>query len=776
MANYEHLQLIRLPEQLERRKHGGGRAPERNIGVHSAKIGAQLDTAVAEQRERRKPEFVDPSLVLRVRMTGGAMEADWEQLGLTLLASDPDRTLVLFSSSEDMAAFRERLAAFAGGPPPDQKGTPYAAFIGGIEEIGSLTPQDRIGIALREEGFTATDDFLDDVSYLLDIELWDLGRRELRARKLEQLENYIAARDGEVIDRYIGPSITMLRTRCAGQIVRTLLTIEDIQAVDLPPKADVTTGEALQLTLDALPTLGPVDANTPTIGVIDSGLNAHPFIEDVLVGAIGVPEELGSADAWGHGTRVAGVALFGDLRSQLSTGTLLRHARIASAKVVNDSGNFDDRRLVPAQMRQAITRLAQEFGCRIFVISLGDAKRTYDGSKVGAWAATLDELARELNVLIIVSAGNRQPRGGNRIEQAVTEYPGYLLESANRFCEPAGAMNVVTVGALAHDEGLGPEFEEDVKVRPITRALEPAPFTRIGPGINGAVKPDLVDLGGTMVFDPVVARLRKGEDLPTAGMMTLHHQFLDRLFTSGSGTSYSAPMVAHKASHLLRQFPNASANLLRALLVGAAVIPEEAASKLAAHGSDAARSICGYGRVDPQRAAYSDDHRVILYAEDELQLDHFAVYHMPIPVEFQGGGKRTLRVTLAYDPPVRHSRADYAGVGMSFRVLRGCDPELIFDHFRRRTKEEGRHPDIEGRYNCNLLPGPQQREKGTVQSACITFTKDTDAYGQDYYLVIRCESGWAESFVTTQRFAVTVELEHQQEVQLYARLRARVRV
>lgn len=776
MANYEHLQLVRLPEQLERRKHGGGRAPERDVGAHSGKIRAELDTAVAEQRQRRAPEFVDPSLVLRVRMAGGAMEADWEQLGLTLLASDPDRTLVLFSSSEDMAAFRERLAAFAGGAPPDQKGTPYAAFIGGIEEIGSLDPRDRIGIRFREEGFTATDDFLEDASYLLDIELWDLGRRELRTRKLEQLEAYIAARDGEVLDRYVGPSITMLRARCSGKVVRTLLTIEDIQTVDLPPEPDVTTGEALQLTLDALPARGPVDANAPVIGVIDSGVNAHPLIEDVLVGAVGVPEALGSADGWGHGTRVAGVALFGDLRAQLDAGALSRHARIASAKVVNDAGSFDERRLVPAQMREAITRLAQEFGCRIFVISLGDAKRTYDGGKVGPWAATLDELARELNVLIVVSAGNRQPRGGNRIEQAVTEYPAYLLEPANRFCEPAGAMNVVTVGALAHGEGLGPEFVEDVKIRPITRAFEPAPFTRIGPGINGAVKPDLVDLGGTMVFDPVVARLRKGEDLPTAGVMTLHHQFLDRLFTSGSGTSYSAPLVAHKASRLLGLFPNASANLLRVLLVGAAVIPEEAAAKLAPHGADAARSVCGHGRVDPQRAAYSDDHRVILYAEDELPLDHFAVYQIPIPIEFQGGGRRTLRVTLAYDPPVRHSRADYAGVGMSFRLLRGCDPALIFEHFRRRKKEEGRHPDIEGRYNCNLLPGAQQREKGTVQSASVTFTRDTDVYGQDYYLVVRCESGWAESFVTKQRFAVTVELEHQQEVQLYARLRARVRV
>ena len=50
-------------------------------------------------------------------------------------------------------------------------------------------------------------------------------------------------------------------------------------------------------------------------------------------------------------------------------------------------------------------------------------------AEIGPWAATLDELVAELDVVIIVSAGNRDGiRIGNRIEQAVTEYPGYLME------------------------------------------------------------------------------------------------------------------------------------------------------------------------------------------------------------------------------------------------------------------------------------------------------------------------------------------------------------
>ena len=474
-----------------------------------------------------------------------------------------------------------------------------------------------------------------------------------------------------------------------------------------------------------------------------------------------MPAELGTADDWGHGTRVAGVALFGDLRAQLALGTLDRAGRLASAKVVNERGEFDDRRLVPSQMREALTRLNQEFGCRLFVISLGDSKRVYDGGKVGPWAATLDELARELDAVIVVSAGNRRPRSGNRAEQGVTEYPRYLIETTNRLCEPAGAMNVLTVGSLAHGEGLGPELQDEVNVRPITRRLEPSPFTRTGPGIGNSCKPDLVDIGGTMIFDAVVARLRDGADIPTAGVLTLHHKFIDRLFTAASGTSYSAPMVANKAARVLTRFPSASANFVRALLVGAASVPDEARVKLMPLGEEAVQKVCGYGQVDAIRAAYSDDHRVVLYAEDELPYDHFAVYELPIPELFQNGGRRTIRITLAFDPPVRHARADYAGVKMNFRLVRGCAPALILDHFRRRTQDEGPRPDLGDRYNCALEPGPRERERGTLQSAArVCFSRGTELYGDIYHLVVRCEGGWASSFETHQRFAVVVELEH----------------
>lgn len=776
MARYDHLQLLRLPDQLPRRRHGGGNPPVRDVASHSARIDSELTQAIQAQQRRRRPEFVDPSLILRARMSGPLLEEDWNQLGLTVLSSDEDRTLVLFSSTEDLTQFRRRLAAYAQGTPPGQKHPTYNAFIGGIETIGTVEPRDRIGLRARNSGLTEATDFLGSTQYTVDVEIWDIGRRELRERKLNQIASYAIAHESEELDRYIGPSITLIRLRCSGEVIQALLGVEDVQEIDFPAVPDVATGNVVDMMLEELPPMEPVADTAPVVGIIDSGITDHPLIQDIIAGAIAVPESLGTADGYGHGTRVAGIAVFGDLRGQLAAGRLQRGARLCAAKVVDENGAFPDRRLTPSQMREAVTRLNSEFGCRIFVVALGDRRRVYDGGKVGPWAATLDELVAELDVVIIVSAGNRPPRSGNRLEQAVTEYPGYLTEASNRLFEPAGAMNVVTVGSLAHGDGLGPQVSGEVGVRSITGIDEPSPFTRIGPGVGEAIKPDFIDTGGTLIFDPVVQRLRGGEDIPEAGVLSLHHRPIDRLFAAGSGTSYSAPFVAFKAAQILGRFPNASANLIRALLAIGATVPPAAAVRLQLLGPDAQRAICGHGQTDLERAAFSDDARVILYAEEDLEIDHFAVYQLPIPENFQSErGRRTIRVSLAYDPPVRHTRRDYAGNSIGFRLIRGCQPDLIVNHFRRRTAEEGRFPEMPARFNCTLEPSPTLREKSSLQLATATFMRDISRYGDTYYLVVRCAGGWATS-VDRQGFAVVVEIAHEAEVRLYERLRQRVRV
>lgn len=777
MPEHQHLPLVRLPENFARRKHGRVQSPPTRDGGHGGRIRREVDAAVQAQRAQQPPpRFVNPALILRVEMSGATMEGDWEGLGLTVLSTDDDNTLVLFSSTDDLQDFRARLDEYEGPIPAKQRSRRYAGFIDRIGEISTIAGRDRLGVRAREEGFSEVEEFQDGENYVVDIELWEFGPQPARRTLGEEIIDWVEDQGGELYDHYCGPSISIIRVRAQGQTIRPILAIPQVAFVDFPPQPDIVMEAPEALAIDDLPPVAVPDDDLPVVAVLDSGLNDNPLLVDLIVAREVFTTAPGAADVVGHGTAVAGVASYGDLRHHLEQPAFVPSARIISAKVVTDQNDFDDRRTLPTLMRTAIEHIRNAYGCRIFVLSLGDIRARFERGRVGPWAATLDELARELDVLIFVSAGNRNPRGGNASEQGVTHYPAYLLENANRIFEPAGAVNALTVGSLAHSNGLGPEHEFNAHMQRITERDEPSPFSRAGPGGGGIKKPDFVDYGGTLVFDAVARRLQKAPYLANAGILTTSADFQRQLLVSKTGTSFSAPHLAYKAAQVLRQHGDGSANLIKALMASSARIPAASERRLGAMVEAERDQIHGNGVVNPATATFSDDHRVVLYAEDALGMDQFAVYQVPIPAEFQGNGARWIHVSLAFDPPVRRTRAEYIGTRMNFRLIRGRNADQVFDHFRSHTGEDTEAPDMANRYNCDLMPRPQRRDRNTLQTASKKFTQDTDQYGNDYFLVVRCVGGWASEQQVRQRYAIVVELEHEARVQLYARLQQRARI
>jgi hypothetical protein len=109
MPDFEHLQLIRLEPLPERRKRPGfGAAPARDEQQHGQKVLADTVRVLAEHQRRPRIAQVDPALILKVELDGNISDEDWERAGLTVLADDPDKTLILFASDAQLAAFRER--------------------------------------------------------------------------------------------------------------------------------------------------------------------------------------------------------------------------------------------------------------------------------------------------------------------------------------------------------------------------------------------------------------------------------------------------------------------------------------------------------------------------------------------------------------------------------------------------------------------------------------------------------------------------------------------
>lgn len=269
-----------------------------------------------------------------------------------------------------------------------------------------------------------------------------------------------------------------------------------------------------------------------------------------------------------------------------------------------------------------------------------------------------------------------------------------------------------------------------------------------------------------------------------------------RLFRTVAGTSYAAPRVANLAARLFREFPNASANLVRALIADSATVPDDRPRVLSGQHpwSDSILRVYGYGQPDFTRARWSADNEVLLLAEDTLQLDSFRLYTIPsLPDEFLSSeGRGCISVTLAFDPPTRHTRGDsYLGVSMEFALFRNVDAPAVADAIREWSKEE--RDGLEGsdlpslerlaearRYPVavNLSPGVNKRKKGTLQRGMVHISSTRWQYDRSpLVLAVICQRKWAPEDITDQRYAVVASLRHQNpEVMLHSHVREYARI
>jgi hypothetical protein len=748
--------------------------------AHAADITSKIDAVAAEQKTLPQIEGIDPELILKVNLNTPVQEDSWRTAGFKILAQEPGGILILFSDDIELESFRERLAEYQKGTQGDAKNPAYNQLFAAIDDVQNVAATDRIGPRFKADGKTLVSDFEPRANLTMDIELWDAPTQLDRQVRVQKVVSYIEGKGGEILSRYVGATgLIVMRARMRGSLLREILELPVIARVDLPPIPDLGERDPPVIKLDELPAAPPaVDA--PLIGIIDSGSTEHPLLAPSLIDSFGVPDELGTADIWGHGTKVAGIAAFGDVRECVDRKTFESPVRIISVKVVNDEGQFDDTTTIPDQMDKAIRALHQR-GCRVVNIALGDKHRIpYDGGRVSLWAATLDTLARELDIVVIVSAGNsvggaRAP-WGPQAEQITQTYPNYLVSAENRIVDPATAAIALTVGSLAHANGLPTEPTGGAELRSVASLNTPTPITRSGPGANDSIKPDVVDFGGTVLFDGMTQRIVSGDDYASAGMLTLRADYIQGLLTSSTGTSMAAPRIAFKAALLLRAMPTASANMIRALLALSASPPTQALQCLNHLGAHGQRACLGYGIPDVARALDSEERRVVFVADrQELATDQFALYRVPLPKEFQTTkGARHIRVCLAFDPPVRHTRLEYLGLRLNYHLIRGMAPDDIFEHFRHRTKDEAAFEKLAASAKCPLDPSRDLRGTSTLQKSGMTMQRNVDHYGDEYFLAVFAERRWAGEEITHQRFAITVELEHEAQINIHNPLRVRL--
>lgn len=297
-------------------------------------------------------------------------------------------------------------------------------------------------------------------------------------------------------------------------------------------------------------------------------------------------------------------------------------------------------------------------------------------------------------------------------------------------------------------------------------------------------KPELAAPGGGWGVDELGRRLVDDPSLSVVGAGGVQPE---RLLAWDTGTSFAAPLVSHMALRVLDRYPFLSANAVRALILASVRPVETVVAGLGKRTSAAQQArLTGYGRPSADRAEASEDHRAVLLAENEIDVDGVHLYRVPLPATFfEHGGSRMLAVALAYDPPVRPSRLDYLASRMSVRAYRGVSLDAVADAYAQVDRTERDSPDGDDvssepaalagirRYLVDLRPSDSRRAKGANQYAGVMFGQVlAEERGRDLMLVVSSTSRWATPG-ERQRYALAVALERDADHSpLYAELRA----
>lgn len=769
-SNHPHLELRREEPVTERRPRKGfpPTEPPGDPRRHGEILGTRLRAARAAAEEDLGG--TDDRRLIKIELKEKVSPEDVAKAasGIQIVSQEEGMLILAFATEEQLDEFAAKLASLAAGGH-----VTYRALLYALQGFDRWTPEDRTGWALKRDGFPDAEPFL------LDAELWPIERGNDLSRSRAAFQSWVADKNGSVVDSVRQPYLTIYRIRCARTLADDLLRHRDVRLVDLPPRI----GLERALVFTDVQELGDVPAppaDAPGIVVLDSGLVAgHPLLAPAVGDAQSFLAGESEADEHGHGTFVSGIALYDDVAECIRNRSFVPELRLFSGRILDDR-NEGDPRLIENQVDEAVRYFVDNYDCRIFNLSYGDRNKPYQGRHVSGLAVTLDALSRELDVLFVVPTGNYNGEDVGPGDWRAG-YPRYLTGETSTLLDPAPALNALTVGSLARYERGMPNqsWPDDPAYRPVAGSDQPSPFTRRGPSVNEAIKPDLVDYGGNMLVD-VRAGGRPMAGRQGAGELSAAHDFATgRLFGEDSGTSFAAPRVANAAARILGEMPGAGVNLCRALLVSHARTPPACTDLFADDGS-ALRNLTGYGLVDRSALYRSMENHVTLWAEESIEDRHHHFYEVPVPGEFWSQGRREREVTmaLAFRPPVRTTRIDYRAVSISFKFIQAGSLDEVARSFNVAVDRDTA-PNIKERDSGRRIT-ETDRSRGTVQASTWKFERPSRAMRESSWFVVvtRNDPAWGANLSSEREpYALAVVLADRfaERPRLYTRIEARLR-
>lgn len=477
----------------------------------------------------------------------------------------------------------------------------------------------------------------------------------------------------------------------------------------------------------------------PAVCILDSGITRmHPLItsslsaEDAHRYDPNWPE--GDSDYWrGHGTRMAGLVLYGDLHAPLTTAQPVSVShKLESVTILDPAGAQHDPKLYGAITQEAVARAEVQAPDRKRIVCMAVTSDidTLRG-KPSSWSAALDNAAYnegQRQRLFLVSAGNI--RDNIRRE----EYP--QRNDTEPIENPAQAWNVLTVGGYTEKANIAdPALNGWNPLAPVGN-LAPTTRTSVSWDRDWPVKPDIVLEAGNLATDGQVCN--QADDL---SLLSTYHRPNEKHFEIFGDTSAATAIAANLAGQLLAARPALWPETLRALIVHSA----EWTPAMREQFDGVPRKMdrlpllrrYGYGVPSLERALFSALNDMTLIVESEVQpfwkdveherrvkTRHMNLHQLPWPrAELLALGEAPveLRLTLSYfiepNPGERGwtRRHRYASHGLRFAMKTSTEQ---LPEFRARINRAVQVEDagmVAAETSENWYLG-QMRDAGSVHS------------------------------------------------------------
>jgi Subtilase family len=758
---FPHIQLRLAREGIAASPKGGGRKKDAqtlsNLGDrwgHGSRLNNSVSSITAswkdaqEKREEEEGPELPKSRRIILKIDPNLFDPEsLKSYGIELIAELEDGYIIGASADLELSELQNKIGKFIREEGRSGKVAEIWELIDGINkpeyilspelmEHWDLVKDDQIytvdvgiacvGIKSKLSNFPTRESDESDEHFETRVNRW-INKRDLTYEKWDEIKSdreyefteFIKKYQGEILGSIVDGSIPCsaqlpdsfsCRIQISGKGLKDLVFnfpyLFDVSETDV--FAEIIKQSDLS-EVDASPfRLEPPELNAPKVCVIDSGIQErHSLLKaaiDLQNSRSWVPGETNqTADSvrnGGHGTRVAGAVIYPITIPR--TGNKKAVCWIQNARVLDANCQLPTQLLPPILLGEIVDFYHTKTTTRIFNHSITGSVpcRT---QYMSAWAAGIDNLTWQKDILFIVASGNLPLSGRiGYTRLSVQEHlaasrmcPDYLLENSCRIANPAQSFQALTVGSVSLDSYHALSYSS------ISQKDKPSAFSCSGLGIWETIKPEVVEYGGDFVKDegtPPNLTYPK-EVCPELVRSTLNGG--PAVAADNVGTSFAAPKVSHITACLAAELPDESCLLYRALIVQSARWPAWTMADNV-NKMHVIRQI-GYGIPNIDRALGNSLNRITLITRGSCHIKarQAHVYQVQLPEELRTQGEEhdiLVEVTLSYKAQPRRTRRNrrkYLSTWLDWDCSKkGEDPEkflarILKEYDARENSEKG---------------------------------------------------------------------------------------